>query len=108
MATKTDISFHRGEDVTLRVTVSDQDITGWSLAFAIARGYGENAVVEKTTGTGITITDGPNGIFEVTIADADTDNLPTGGYVWEAKRMDDGQEAVLAYGNLNLKPNVVD
>ena len=107
MATKTDISFHRGEDITLRVTVTGVDISGWSLQFALARGYGQDTEFLKATGgSGIDITDGQAGEFEVTIEDTDTAALYTGGYVWDLKRTDAGQEAVLAYGNLNLKPNV--
>ena len=107
MAVKTDISFFRGEDVTIQVTVTGENITSWSLAFALARGHGSDSVITKVTGgTGITITDGANGIFEITLDDGDTDALETGGYVWDVKRTDGGQEAVVAYGALNLKPNV--
>ena len=107
MATKTDISMHRGEDKTLRVTVTGTDISGWSLQFALARGYGQsNEFTKATGGSGIDITNGLSGIFEITLADTDTADLDTGGYVWDVKRTDAGQEAVLAYGALNLKPNV--
>jgi hypothetical protein len=108
MAVKTNISFFRGEDITLTVTVTDENIAGWGLAFSVAKGYGQTAVFTKTTAAleGIVRTDEANGEFEVTIADIDTDALATGNYVWDVKRTDAGQEAVLAYGQLNLKPNV--
>lgn len=50
MATKTDISFFRGEDITLAVTVTGENIAGWSLAFSVAKGYGQTAAFTKTTG----------------------------------------------------------
>ena len=107
MAIKTNISFFRGEDVTLAITVTDELIAGWGLAFSVAKGYGQIASFTKATGgAGITITDGAAGEFEVTIADIDTDALATGNYVWDVKRTDAGQEVVLAYGQLSLKPNV--
>lgn len=105
MAIKTDISFHRGEDVTLSVTVPGEVVTGWGLGFALARGYGETTAFTKTTGGhGISITGVTT--FEIAIDDVDTDVLDSGGYVWDVKRTDAGQEAVLAYGKLSLKPNV--
>jgi len=107
MAIKTKISFFVGEDVTVRVTATGLNITGWTLAFSVAVGYGATPLFTKTVGAGITITDGPNGVFDVAIADTDTDGLASGGYVWEAKRIDAGQETVLAYGQLELKPRVV-
>lgn len=104
MAIRHDISFFRGEDVTIRVTVTGENITGWALTLAIGRGY--TPLLTKTIGSGITITNGGNGIFEAVIADTDTDTFDTGGYVWDAKRTDAGQEAVLTYGKLSLEPNV--
>ena len=106
MATKTDITFFRGEDVTLAVTVTGTIITGWGLSCSIGKGYGQTVAFTKTIGTGIAITDGPGGKFEVSIADTDTDVLRSGAYVWDIKRTDAGQEVVLCYGNLDLKPNV--
>lgn len=107
MAVKTKVSYFLGEDVTVRVTVTATNITGWLLAFSVATGYGATPLFTKTVGGGITITDGPTGVFDVAIADTDTDGLASGGYVWEAKRIDAGQETVLAYGQLELKPRVV-
>jgi hypothetical protein len=107
MAIKTKITFFQGEDVTVQVTVTGVNITGWALALAVATGYGTTPLFTKTTVSGITITDGAGGVFDVAIADIDTDALEAGGYVWEAKRTDAGQETVLAYGEFELKPRVV-
>jgi len=106
MAVKADISFFKGEDVTIEDTVTGKNITGWALACAVARGYGQTAEFTKTVGAGITITDGANGVFQISIDDTDTDALDSGGYVWDVKRTDAGQEAVLTYGDLDLKPKV--
>ena len=107
MAIKTKISFFQGEDVKVQVTVTGENITGWTLAFAVATAYGATPLFTKTTVSGITISNGAGGVFDVAIADTDTDALASGGYVWEAKRTDAGQETVLAYGDLELKPRVV-
>jgi len=177
MATNTDISFFRGEDITLNVTITGTNIAGWNLAFSVAKAYGQtraftkitgdtgtaNVAVTTTdisltdtreawtidswigaivtcngktmtvtdntetmltglawsgggnpgngnswtlTGAGIDITEAGTGKFDVAIIDTDTDSLDTGSYVWDIKRTDAGQEVVLAYGNLELKPKV--
>jgi hypothetical protein len=51
---RSDASFHQGEDVTLTVTLaSAANITGWSLAFTIKKQYGDAAaILPKTTGSG--------------------------------------------------------
>lgn len=106
MATTADIEFIRGEDITIEDTVTGVNIEGWALSFAIARSYRDTAIITKTVGSGITITDPANGVFEITIDDTDTDGLPTGKCVWDVKRTDAGQEAVLTRGKLTLLPNV--
>lgn len=108
MATTADVEFVRGEDVTIEVTVTGVNVTGWALSFAIALTYRDTAIITKTVGSGITITDGDNGVFEITLADTDTDGLPTGTRVWDVKRTDAGEEAVLTRGELELLPNVAE
>lgn len=106
MATTADIEFVCGEDILVEDTVTGVNIAGWALAFAMARRYVDSAALTKTTDDGITITNGAGGIFQITIADTDTVDLVIGDYVWDVKRTDAGQEAVLTRGTLTLKPNV--
>jgi hypothetical protein len=112
MSKRAEISFHQGEDIVIPDQVVGRDISGWSLAFALASAYGSAALFTKTTGAGITITDGPAGKFEIAINDNDTDGLPVVTkkegtvYVWDVKRTDADQEAVLTWGTITLLPKV--
>jgi hypothetical protein len=98
-----------GEDRTLRFTVLDEndavvDITGYALEWVMReRPATATAAITKTTGSGITITDGPNGLCEVTIADADTLSLSPGTYFHTLRRTDDGLETVLSFGEAILR-----
>lgn len=70
-----------GDTRTLTVRVRDPDdavvaITGATIRWRAARSYGKTANITKATGgSGITITDGPNGVFVVTLDPADTASL---------------------------------
>ena len=113
MAKEQNWTLHQGEDKVLRVVVARTNITGWTLAFAVAPAYGETASFTKTTTSGIVLTDPTDGVFEVSITDTDTDSLPANDpedendyYVWDVKRSDAGEEVVLAWGKLKLLPKV--
>ena len=85
------IEFYQGENATIQVTVAGEDITGWTLKAVVGS-------ITKTSGAGITITDGVNGVFEIVLSDTDTDGLAAGTYDWAAKRIDEGSESVLSIG----------
>jgi len=108
MAANANISFYRGEDVTLTVTMSPAtNITGWTLQFTVRKAYGDAAaLITKTTGAGITITDATNGVFTVSIASADTLDLEQRAYVFDIQRTNSGNRTVLTIGNLTLLPEV--
>lgn len=99
---KADMWF-RGEDKVLEFTVyqSDgetlQDITGWALSFDLCNSAFVSQI-NKTSGSGITITDPTNGVLQVAIDDVDTDSLEPASYRYELKRTDSGSESVLAHG----------
>lgn len=92
------------------------NISGWTLSWMVKRKKSDadaNKLLEKTTGSGITI----SGTFNadpdvntqkatVSVADTDTDTLPAGLVYYELKRTDAGSETVLAYGPLDLKRSV--
>src|SRR5579872_2675408 len=71
MATISNISCYRGEALTLIDTldpVPDGGIAGWSLTFSLKRNYGDAvALVTKTIGSGVTITDSANAVFTVAL-----------------------------------------
>src|SRR5579862_9901579 len=108
MATIANISFYKGEDVTLTVTMSPTtNIAGWTLQFTVRTSYGDpNALLTKTTGSGITITNAGSGIFTITIASADSSGLAQRAYVFDIQRIDSGNRTVLTIGNLTLLPEV--
>jgi hypothetical protein len=86
-----------------------QPITNWALSWLMkvrTKDTDVSAVITKTTGTGITITDGPNGLCQVAIADSDTLSLREGVYVHELKRTDEGFETPLCAGKAVLKASV--
>jgi hypothetical protein len=108
MATIANISFYKGEDVTLTVTMTPAtNITGWTLQFTVRKSYGDStALITKTIGAGITVTDSTNGIFTVAIASGDTTNLDQRAYVFDIQRTNGGNRTVLTIGNLTLLPEV--
>src|SRR5262249_27360661 len=100
--------FYKGEDVTLTVTMTPAtNITGWSLQFTLRKQYGDStALITKTTGAGITITDATNGVFKVTLPSADTQALDLRAYVFDIQRTDAGNRTVLTIGNTTVLPEV--
>ena len=102
-----------GEDQLLRFTIDDgaiptpaaSDITGFALEWVLRLSPGGPvALIAKTTGAGIVITDGPNGVCEVAIDDGDTINLqPSARYFHTLRRTDAGFETVLAFGDAVLR-----
>jgi hypothetical protein len=86
------------------------DIAGWNLSWIIKRRISDsngNAILRKTTGSGISIT----GTFDanpatntqratVSVADTDTEAKDPGLYYWELKRTDANQETILSYGRI--------
>jgi hypothetical protein len=112
-----DDDWYVGEDKTLPATIyqSDyavdpltgvvtgtlQDITGWTLSWLVKRKASDadaDALITKTTSSGIALTTPASGLCTITVADTDTDSIPQGTYHHELKRMDAGFEAVLIRG----------
>lgn len=101
MAAKRDITadddFYTNADFPFEIQVLDENgapvnISGWSISWLMKKRADQTdaeAVIAKTTASGITITDGPNGICLVVVLAADTDStFKAGYYVHEAKRTD--------------------
>jgi hypothetical protein len=110
VATLSNFTCFRGEDVTVTFTMDPAEaVTGWALAFYVrARPeYGSAALVTRTTAAGgITITDGPGGVFAVAVPAASTLALPVGRYRYDVWRTDSGSEVMLAYGACDVLPQV--
>jgi hypothetical protein len=109
MSIAQNLSCLAGEAVVLTVTMDTPPaggISGWALAFYLKQKYPDlAALVTKTGGSGITVTDAVNGVFTVTLATADTDQTP-GNYVYDVWRTDSGQETALAHGRFSIGPAV--
>jgi hypothetical protein len=106
-----------GADKVLQFTVKDAsevivNITGWALKWVLATkpvpAAGVTVLLSKTTGLGITIPVGTDGVCQVAIADTDTDDIPSDRvYYHELRRTDAGLEDVLSYGDFYLRQSPV-
>jgi len=115
MSRKHNFEMFRGADKVLSVTVDNGadppvavDISTWTLAFTVrltAQSTAE-ALIEKTSTSGITLSDPTHGVFQVALADTDTAGLAPGKYAYDCKRMSEGAEDVLVYGTMTLLPEV--
>ncbi len=80
-------------------------VAAWTMAFYFRR---KGALMfTKTTGSGITCTDGATGEWEVLIDEEDTTdvagvNSRAGHYDWSFWRTDDASETPLAYGTCDV------
>lgn len=110
-----DDDFFLGEDKTLTFTiyqsdgVTPQDITGWALSWMLKQkgtDDDDDALVTKTTASGITLTTPASGVCTVSIADTDTEDLRSNTYRHELKRTDAGLETVLCHGACQLRQSV--
>lgn len=109
----------RDDDASLVFGMDDvQDITGWAVSFVVrlrdANGdLGATAIINKSVGSGVALTDTTNGVITVTLADTDTssvmltEDLDTGAsYRWSLRRTDAGSETTLARGEFILLQEV--
>lgn len=111
----TDDDFYTGEDKTITATiyqadgVTAQNITGWSLSYLWKRAKTDvdaDAVLVKSTTSGIVLTTPVSGVCTITIADTDTDALTARTYWHELKRTDAGSETILTTGTVELQQAV--
>jgi len=100
-------SFFQGDDETIQVTVEDEnrdavDISGASsITYQITDSSGSSQLSKTMSGGGISITDGSDGVFKVTIASGDTSSL-SGNYSHEAELVD-GDTSTLFQGDLKIR-----
>lgn len=81
------------------VIVGAGDMTGWALEFVVKYAAAEDRkLLSKTVGDGITITDGPNRTFRVTVEAEDTVGWKGATYDYAVWRTDPGQEQVVLFG----------
>jgi len=81
-----------GDDQNLNVTVLDDsgNVVNISSASTIdwkmSTNESTSPSISKSLGGGITITDGPNGVFQIALSGSDTDGLASGTY-YQASRI---------------------
>lgn len=89
--TQQNIEIYRGDNRTFLVAVKDGDgavvdITGASIKFSVKEEISDtDYVIQKTVGSGITITGAANGIYEVYLVPADTQNIDVGVYEYDSE-----------------------
>lgn len=101
-----------GDDKVIRCTVYDglvadgevKNIAGASIVWGMYVAAGSGTTLTKSTSDGITITDGPNGVFEVALGHDDTVDLAAGWYAHEAEVTDsDGSISTVFTGTIEVK-----
>ncbi len=109
------INIVQGEDVSITVSVIDANgaavnISGFTFKASVrtAREADIEIITKATGGAGIAITDAAGGKYAITIASADTKKLRVPAiYFWDTWRIDAGQLAQLAYGELEVLGSAV-
>ena len=89
--------------------VTPEDITGWLVTFLLMDISTLVEILTKSVGSGILLNDAPNGKLQITI-DA-TDTIAVLGadsplYVFEIRRTDASDEAVVTYGSAVLRQSL--
>ncbi len=102
-----------GDTKDIVVTVLDEldqvvPIDGADVVFILSENEFSAALVTKTTGAGIVITNGPGGVFTVTLDSADTEDL-IGEHYFEAEVTDvSNRVSTVAVGTIDIRKNVIE
>ena len=120
MSQRSDITnadqFYVGEDRFILFTVYDSndentrqvvDISLWTFQFRLRKRGGSTNLISKSLGSGIAITNGPQGLVTVTLDAADTSSFLDGTYEYTLWATDNNSKTVtLATGLVILQPPV--
>lgn len=114
------IEIFSGDTKRLTYTVKDSagvviDISGGAFRWALSRLKPDettpvpvgDALFTKSVGSGITITDGPNGELRVDLAPADTEDL-TGSHYHELEMILGGSTSTVAYGQMDIRTDLLE
>jgi len=100
-----DRAIFQGDDETLRVTVENENRETVDISGASSIEYGifddSGSQLSKSLNSGISITDGANGVFEVLISSGDTSSL-SGDFRHEAEIVD-GDTSTLFQGKIKIR-----
>lgn len=85
-------------------------LTGVALTFTVKRGFEDadtDALIEKTIGSGIEVTNAAGGIAEISLTSADTAALRPGAWlVWDVQAVENDEVVTLATGSMRVLPDV--
>lgn len=102
-----------GDTKDIVVTVLDEldqvvPINNAAIVFILSENEFTAALVTKAVGTGIVITNGPGGVFTVTLDSADTEAL-IGEHYYEAEVTDTGgRVSTVVVGTIDIRKNVIE
>ncbi len=103
------LTITRGDTLVHRITVKNtdetaKDITGATVRYTVReRTYDGAQVLQKTVGSGITLTTPTSGILDATLSAADTAALvPSVGYVYDCEITLSGQVQTVQSGTLSV------
>jgi len=104
-----------GNDIVLKISVTDEDNNGAALSlvgaqeliWSLAKKAGATAILTKTLSNGVTITDAANGLVDVVISAADLEPLK-GEYYHEMRLTNSqGKKSTLMYGIATIAENLI-
>jgi len=109
----TDFTMTAGDTKTLSVTVTEKadasatDISGAVIAWKLAQTLRGGVLISKSTVSGISITSGSGGTFDITIDPADTASL-LGDYYHEAQvTFSTGEISTVLKGKMTVEPGLI-
>ena len=103
---------HSGDSKDIIVSVLDEldqvvPITGATAVFILSNNPYSAAIITKSSGSGIVITDGPGGILTVTLDATDTEGL-AGSFYYEIELTDALLKvSTIVLGQINIRADVV-
>lgn len=106
-----DFTMFAGDTKVLQITLTDSanvivDVSTASIIWALSRKATSTALLTKEVGTGVTITDGPGGKFEVAIDPVDTADLK-GDYYHEIEVEMGGVVSTVTSGTITIQPDLI-
>jgi hypothetical protein len=107
----TDFTMFSGDSKVLQTSLTDDtnavvDITGAEITWQLSRKVTSPAILTKTVGSGITITNPANGQFEVAIDPVDTADLK-GDYYHEIEMVLNGVVSTVLTGTVTIQPDLI-
>lgn len=94
-----------GNDVSLPFIPTDVvDITGWTITFTVVSRLPQTntALLTKTLGDGVTVTNAPGGDFTVSLSSADIQSLGSGQFYYAVTRTNAGFTDEIASGIMDV------